>query len=371
MLTYSQLRKLLENFPKYQGSKKFPNFSVVNEGFPGKFNLSFVEAEWMKLFHNFIRISRSLIYTKIQPVIRDNDFVKIIIPKKRDSYKYLGLFDMADISGCVTLTNQKKWQEIARFTIDSMWIFLIDTLKLDSDKLFIKIFNGGKISEVTKGRYNIDRYIEADKFGMNEWKKMGINESNFILDNTRDTLLTLYLNQPTPWGYRTEILYDIGKDELLDIGTVEYVIWEPIIKDGKIIGIKPWNCCFVINLVGVERILMVKNKLDHIVKCDHIYPLYKKIENLCDDKTDAFLMTESLRVIHRVIADSNGYKNLSRNKKRIFRYYLNTIKNFKTNEDILKKLLSKNAELQPCYPELKKSVGLTTKEILDYKKANF
>jgi len=361
--------------PRWSGTKKFPKTSVVNEGFLGTFNISFSEPEQLATFNSFLKFTKPLVYTKIQPCIRTEDFLTKIV-KKIDLYKYLGLFEMADTSGCINLPNKTHLEKSAIFTIESLWDFLIEKLNLNPDKLYIKYFAGGNIKKVTSGKYKINKIVPPDKISIKKWQELGLKKENLLPDKSRDTFLALYLRRPTYWGYRQEILYDIGKgkNNLLDIATIEYNLWAPVIKNDKIINIKEWDCVFSISAIGVERILMIKNQFKNIMECDHIKPLYDKILKDANNKNkkEVHIATEALRVIHRILTDCKSYENLSFNRKKKIRKYFFYLKQsldkleIPITEKNISRYLKLNAKLQKYYLELKQGVKTTTKDFLGY-----
>ncbi len=371
-MLYSHLREELQKFfSKYPGLEWKKPVSVINDAFPGTFNLSFNEPEHLELFGSYIDYPRPLLFGKIQPVIRYNDFLEKIIPGK-DTYKYLGLFDMGGIS--LSYPDNKNLKKVVEQIIELGFQFLIENLCLDCKKLFIKLSNGGMISDITRGKYTFNKKILPDFISIEKWSKLGINEKQIIFDSSRDTFLSLYLfGRPSPWGYRTEILYDIGKgtdpDNLLDIGTIEYLPWRPVIKNGEIIDIIENSSFNALIVFGLERLLLVKNSLNHIVECDHILPLYQKIvsDSKIPKSHEHFLLTEALRVVHRILIDKVTYnKNLKRHRRKKLKHYLTVIADlfYKLNikkEKIIDYLVL-NSELNKFYPELK-NIDLIIEEI--------
>ncbi|MFC1651763.1 hypothetical protein ACFL24_01225 [Patescibacteria group bacterium] len=373
-MKYIELRKILENFPKYPGTKKVKPASVVNKGFPGKFNLSFSEPDQIKEFNSLLNYDHDFIFTKIQPVIRHEDFSNEIIPATTKYKDYLSLFDMSDITSGITLHNNSKLEKVVKFITESTWNFFIKEMGFDPNKLYVKVFAGGSVEKVSQSKYLIKKDIKPDELSIKEWQKLGLKKSNLIFDKTRDTLLTLHVGQPTPWGYRCEILFDVDindKKELLDIGTTEFFYWRPIFENDEIVNIKNWESLFALSVVGVERILMAKNKFRRIIECDHIYPLYQKIlkDSSKKDEHKITILTEAIRTTHRVLTDCKAYSNLSVHRKKILAKYIQQInrclKELDISQDKIKNYLKLNAKLQSVYPELSKSINSVNEEILD------
>lgn len=369
-MEYKELRKLFEeHFSSFPNVKKYGNYSVINKGFQGNFNLSFSEPEMLEEFGSLINIKHDLLYTKIQQCIRIEDFLQILVPLSKKSYQYLGIFDLAGI--CLCYSNSKDIINQTKNLIKHHWNFLINKLQLNSNNLFIKCFNGGNIFKVTNGKYKINKKIEKDNVSINEWVKLGLPQKNILLDNTRDTLLALHLDKPTPWGYRTEILYKLKNGDFLDIGTIEYFLWKPVFKNGNIVDITKWEYCCCLAGFGLERLNFVKNNLKHIRECNHINPIFTQILNDSKNKNEdqSFLLTECIRTSQRILTDSKGYATLSIHRKKKLTKYIQEmfrlLENLEIPKEKIKGYLKTNAKLQPWYPELNKNIDLVYRELIE------
>lgn len=94
LLTYVELREIIKKaYSKYPGVIFKDKYNVINDGFPGTFNLSLNEPEHLDAFGSFIDYNKNLFFAKIQPVIRSNDFEPKII--KNPTNKHLSLFEIA------------------------------------------------------------------------------------------------------------------------------------------------------------------------------------------------------------------------------------------------------------------------------------
>lgn len=369
VLTNKQLRKIIEDLPRAKGTKKFPNYSVVNDGFPGKFNLSFTEAEMLDEFDSYLNITHDLIYSKIQPCIRNIDFEKLV--KDKNNKTHLALFDLADIHGQLILSSNEKIEEKLRFAIEHIWKFLTNVMKFSPDQIYISSFAGGTVHQITKGKYDFKKELPKEELALKIWKELGLLTNNNIITTNRETFLSLNLQRPTPWGYRNEIFVKIN-GKLLDVATLEYLIFEPKFKDEKIVDITPARFLLIVSGCGVERILMAKNKFRRIIECDHIFPIYKEVLRLGkkEDEHKSLIVTESLRAIHRVFTDCKGYSNLSKTRKELIKKYLralrNNLKYLEVPKEKIKSLLALNSKLQDYYPELKNGEKQTYEDILKY-----
>lgn len=366
VLTNKQLRKIIEDLPRVKRTKKLLNYSVVNDGFPGKFNLSFTEPEMLDEFDSYLNFSHDLIYSKVQPCIRNIDFEKLLEDKNDNTH--LALFDLADIHGQMILSSNKEMEEKLRISIKHIWNFLTKTMEFLPEQIYISSCKGGKSKDVTNGRYDIKKEIPKEELAVKIWREVGVKNIKFT---NEETFLSLNMQRPTPWGYRNEIFVKVN-GRLLDIATLEYLLYEPIFKNGKIIDIKIGNFLLVVSGVGIERMLVAKNNYKKIIECDHIFPIYEEVLKLArkEDEHKSLIITESLRAIHRVFTDCKGYSNLSKTRKELIKRYLralrDNLKYLEIPKEKIKSLLALNSKLQDYYPELKKGEKQTYEDILKY-----
>lgn len=365
-MTIQELREKLQKFPKYPGAKNYPPASVCNDGFPSCFNLSMSEAEMHELWGQYLKYDADLIYSKIQPCIRHQDW-QTILEDKENNYRYLSLFDMSDVGGLIIQKDNSKHQESTEFSINSMINFL-KSLNLDMKKLRIAYFEETNIKLATDGKYNLDQNFPTDPM-LPYWKEsFGFSESQFIPNHNRDTMLALNIfGNPTPWGYRNEIFYE-HKGKLLDIGTVEHLAQVPVFNEkNEVVDVKPFEHSVAISAVGIQRIAMIVNDLENAWDVDNIKPMVEKAKELFGTSDhEAMVITQSLRVIHRIITDGKNYNQLNDRRKEYFRKFLKPLlSNLKNEADFekIQTLLEMHANLESSYPELENSTRQTLEEI--------
>lgn len=365
-----QLRKIISDCPKFSGTKTVNPASVCNDGFPGTFNLSYSEAEMVENFGQYVDYDKDLIYSKIQPVMRFQDWSHIA-GRDEHSYRYLSVFDLADIGGAIILKNGNNWENVARFSIDSLVAFLFEKLQLDKSKIRISYFAGGDVSQVSNGKYDLKFDLPRDNT-VEFWKTHGIKNDQLVADRTRSTLLALNVfGLPTPWGFRHEVNYLHG-GKLLDIGTFEYLFYRPIFENGKLVDLRRWEHLFATSAVGLERLLMVKSNFTRVTDCAHIKPLIESALELASHKNyqQAEILCQALRAIHRIVSDCGGYGNLSRQRKEKLRTFYKAVimcqnkLGIELGKGYLETLLRQNAGLQSFYPELETSVERSAQEIV-------
>jgi hypothetical protein len=358
-MTHQELRVLLEKYPKYPGTVHIPHSPIVHVGFPGNFNISFGEGPILAKFGNYLDNPEPYYFSTIQPCIRVNDLNVVMA---RDP-THLMLFDMADVAGLIssinTTASQKK--EMSEHTIRSTFDFLINTLGLDPKRFIVSYFAGASIDEATKGKFAFDRQIEPDPF-IHTASEFGIGEEQLVPDRSRTTLLSLNLTPPVCWGYRNEVLYRVDNlAEPLDIGSIENLLWQPILKDGVITSIEDSKNFWTFSVVGVERLLMLVNNLSKVFEVNSISPLVRNIGELTHGATeqDLRVCAEFVRVFHRITADIGDFSVLSESRREKLipfrRYFLTKCQMLGIEyRKVLPNLLASNAKLQNYYPELGK-----------------
>lgn len=362
-----ELKKIILNLKRQPNQKVIKPAPVIHEGFPSCFNLSFAEYE---MYHSFggqyLDYDRGLLFSKTQPCIRHQDW-KSILNQDKDSYRYLSVFDMVDVGGMLIFIDSSKQNEINKIVINSFLDF-IDIVGLDKSKLVISYFESCSINEATAEKYKIDKIIPTDPM-LNYWIEKGLNKKQLIPDKTRDTFLSLNIfGKPTPWGYRNEIHYKYN-GELLDIGTVEFLPFSPVFKNGEIFNVTKNKHAVAVSAIGFERVLMVLNDLDFIWEIDTILPLVEALKEKSFLQNDSVVFVQALRAIHQIVSDGGLYKSLNKRRKEYARklFYSSVYKlsnDYNIDIDFIERLLEMNAGLQKSMV-LEKGIKNTISEIID------
>ena len=380
MVTYKSLRDKLQNLEKYEGCVKIDRPPVINEGFPGQFNVSFTEHPWLKEHGRYLDFDHDYVFTTVPSCIRWNDIydenTKSSKLEGEDSWRYLGVFEMADLIGMIGLSKRTDTLDLQKKQASSL-VKLLESLGISKEQIYPSYQIGGDVPKVTDGRYDFSYKIHPDEIGRQILLEQGIPEENLIKDKTRDTLLALRLERQlpngkgktqikTPWGYRNEINVNIGTKEnpkYVDIGTLERFVWKPIYEKGKIVGLEDIEDEVSIGAVGLERLCMVANGLDSVQEIDCIKPFY----DILPIGSQRVLVGEGLRTLHRIYSDMKKYGiELTRSRKKKVKRMLRTILDFSLSIKDIEKLLKVNAENQPWHPELNEGVNFCLKEIQDY-----
>ncbi|MFA5070439.1 MAG: hypothetical protein WC528_04110 [Patescibacteria group bacterium] len=377
-MNFYDLRNKIGRYKKFSLVTTLEKSSVVNEAYPGQFNLSFTESKWLDKFDNYIDVNEDFFFSTIQPVIRYNDFKNQILTNKT-AHKHLALFDMADLVGAGVFVDKNSGNNFTILEIQE-FIKLFLELKISLDRVYVSSFAGAKVNEATRGKYKFEKFIPPFEFGRNQWVKNGIPSKNIIPDKSRDTFLALNLyGRPTPWGYRNEIYIKSSAGELIDIATLEHLIWCPVFKDGEIIDLVDYEHFVGLNVIGVERLCMIINDFTNISQCEHIYPLILAIKkvSLNYNYHSAFTVVESVRAVHRIIADIDKPSNLSKTRHTKFNDYLealyihlNMLK-ISDKMGVLEKIFELNAKINPHYPELQSAANNAKKTVEAYFEVRF
>ncbi|MGV8150422.1 MAG: hypothetical protein ACP5NV_01715 [Candidatus Woesearchaeota archaeon] len=354
-ISYSTLRENLKNWPKENGTKHVGRSLLINKGFPGTFNLSYSEENMLNEYGGYVNFDHDYFFTKIQNCIRPQD----LNPREEDTWKYLGVFEMGDIIGELNYSKMPKTE--SRYKNIRALIDFFESNGIPKKKIFPSYQIGGSVKEITKGKYLFDCRIPSDP-SRDIFIEFGIPEKNLIPDNTRDTLLALSLNQTTPWGYRNEINVDVGTERLLDVATLEFFIWNPVMEKKTITGLVNSDSGAAINVIGLERFNMAINGFERVQDVDYIKPFYDRFGR------ENYLAGENLRALHALFSDISYYGlPLSGHIREKIRGILRRIP--KLPSTTLKDALSANAELQPWHPELKEGIDATIERIERYRAA--
>ncbi len=376
-MNYENLRNFLQEEKKYPKCKKIKRCPLIHEGFPGTFNLSFAEYDTLNEFGRYTNFDHDFIFSTIQSCLRPQDLLENI-KQNLNLWKYLSVFEMSDIIGQIIL-KEEKVKEVHSFQLKRL-INILTKLGLKKENIFPSYHRGGKISEITEGKYCFDFVVPEDTFTKEQFIKVGIPKENLIPDSTRDTFLSLHLHMPTPWGYRNEINYNIGTQEnpiLLDIATLEYFLWEPVYSSEtevskNIIGLKPIKNTVSVGGIGVERLCMAINNLKEIQEVDYLHKFYDNLKLIYPNltKEEGIKFGESLRALHRIFSDieSNKINHLGSNRKNKIKWFLQILFEYvkEFNEEELSKLLKVHSEVQPWHKNLLKGIKPTIERIETY-----
>jgi len=366
-MTYKDFLATIDGYYQKIGLEKWPAAPSFHDGFPGNFNLSLSEYEFLNQNEDFFNLKKDMVYVKNQPCIRHNDFSHIDNPNG-DSYRYLLRFTMAPVGGIVWKKDISLKEKETKKAIFNLLNFLTNECNLDKNKIYIQYLKSDKIKVLTEGKYDFNCQIPNDP-NLKYYLDFGIPKNNFIPISNRDGLLALNVyGRPTPWGYRNEIFYDYN-GKLLDIATFDSLVFQPILdQQNKIINLKLYPYTLVVGAIGVERLLMILNGFKDINDIDLINEPAVVLRPYTDPRS-AKQLVQTLRAIQLIIADGGWYKNLGKRRREKMRDFYKFIQKITENNkipvEVLGKVLVQVADLEPNLPQLEKAIDDT---ILEYER---
>ena len=124
MIPYARLRALLAGWPKYPACQPVRRAPLVTAAFPGGFNLSSTEHHWVRELGGYLDWDRDYVFTTIQSCVRLADFALLPTP---DGARYLGVFEMGDLSGEIALRARPDYGPLQRWQIAEL-VRLLGTL---------------------------------------------------------------------------------------------------------------------------------------------------------------------------------------------------------------------------------------------------
>lgn len=384
MIPYARLRDRLRDWPKYPGCRPVARAPIITRAFPGTFNLSFTEHHWLQEYGGLLGWDHDYVFTTIQSCIRIGDFA---LQPTEAGPRYLGVFEMADLCGAITLRSRPDYHALQASHIGEL-VRLLGDLGIPPERIHPSYSAGGRIIDLTAGRYRFDCVIPPDLLSREAFLLAGVPHANLIADATRATLLSLHLHRPTPWGYRNEIHVNVGAagcPVLINVATVEYLLWRPRFRDGEqrreeIVGVEPLEGGALLIACGLERLAMVANGLGRVHDVDYLRSFYEALEAVLGRALGPsdYLAGESLRALHRILADlqfhpeadvrswEDGLARLSIRRRRKLARLKRCIPARLRDTD-LERLLLVHARAQPWHDYLDRAIEPTCRSLGEYR----
>ena len=386
MIPYCELRDRLLNWPKHPDCRPVLRAPLITPGFPGTFNMSSTEHHWLQEYGGYIDWDHDFVFTTIQSCVRLNDFAHLAGESGRN---YLGVFEMADLSGEIALRERPDYVEAQHWQVREFVRFLAQ-LGIGPGRVHASYCAGGKVAELTSGAYGFDFDIPADEATHRALLDAGIPGCNLIPDCTRDTLLSLHIHRASPWGFRNEIFIDIGtagQPQLLDVATAEHLKWNPVFRGSgdreNIVGLESIRNGYFGLSFGVERLCMAVNGARRVQEVDYLQPFYRTAERIAGHAlTDRdYYIGESLRALHRIYTDchfhseasvrvdKNGHTSMGLKRRKKAALLKRNIPLALTRAE-LELLLAAHTEAQPWHEHLAEGIELTIEEIGEYRESH-
>jgi hypothetical protein len=386
VIPYAALRRRLEAWPKHPSCRPERRAPLVTPAFPGAFNLSSTEHHWLREYGGFLGWDHDYVFTTIQSCIRLGDFARI---GTEDGARYLGVFEMADLCGEIALAHPPDYPALQAWQIGEL-VRLLGSLGIPPDRIHASYAAGGRVADLTGGRYRFADAIPPDHLSRDAFLAAGVPEANLAPDATRATLLALHLHRPTPWGYRNEIHVDVGTfrhPRLVDVATAEYFLWRPRFRGAEfrredIVGLDPLDAGATGIGCGLERLAMVANGLARIHKVDYLIPFYESLAAVLGRtlKLRDYPVGESLRALHRIEADlrlhpavyardgKDGLPRLSASRRKKLARLKRCIPRRIRPPD-LERLLLIHTRSQPWHEGLEAAIEPAVRSLVDYRRS--
>ncbi|MBI4146367.1 hypothetical protein HY489_03450 [Candidatus Woesearchaeota archaeon] len=367
-MTLQELTGKLRQLHERSGTQYTPQTSVVSPLFPGQFNYCLDERHLFEKYGNLIDLQEEH-FQKIQPAIRLADFDTAYGKQSPNGNDHLGTFTLSTVSGGHVISANEGTHQYD-IAVKGMLDFM-RSIGLDESRLKVTYFSGNTAKNVEASRKKngqskrvlVESYIPADDLAVQTW---GEYSKELALEgcNTRDNFLTTNWDVTTaPWGYRNEILYNMPDGRWLDIGTIERCTMRPVVEqrgDGLeryVTDIKPWDKCFVVDSVGLERLALALEGRESIYATSLLEPLAGTGYALAE--------LESARMLHRVFSDAD-WKSLSPRRKEKTNALMRKLD--ERSLDGVKDILRLNArQYASIFPELAKSVDACISELAAYR----
>lgn len=360
--------KLIRKYHNHLGYPRIPQTSVVSPIFPGQFNYCLDERHFLEKYGNFIDITEDENFQKMMPVVRLADFDgNYSESQKWKSLYHLTTFTMTTIGGGHVLPSEQAVGYYHK-SVETIVDFLTNWVGLDPKRLFVSYFDGkASLKEIEKSKKTADQELRmesddvpyAHDLAVELFVKQGIPKENLQPNPTRDCfLITNWDITHVPMGYRNEIHYRLDDGNLLDIATVEWLIYEPNVEVREGIkyvkGLKPWHHFFCINGLGIERLLVARKGSGTIWDLNEFKDMLKCGLEVAE--------IEAVRVLHRVYSEVK-HEDLSSSRREKLNHLLGIVRPCSLDKILL--CLEANAlAYKKIFPELGQSIDYTMLRII-------
>ncbi|MFN3966680.1 MAG: alanine--tRNA ligase, partial [Endomicrobiia bacterium] len=332
----SQIRKEFLDFFKNYDHNVVPSDSLIPKSDPSLLFTSAGMVQFKKFFLGEEKMNPPRAVS-CQKCFRTSDLEKIgYTPRHLSFFEMLGNFSFGDY--------------FKKSAIEWAWEFLIKTLSIPEDKLYITVY-------------------KEDDEAYNIWKKIVKEERIYKLSEE-----TNFWNMgPTgPCGPCSEIIYDLGKeigcgkktcapgcdcDRWLEVWNLVFTQFDRQ-QDGKLLPLPQKN---IDTGMGLERLCAVVNNKNSVFETDLFLPLIKEIEeilekNYTSKKSSSIkIISDHVRGLTFLIGDGILPSNEGRGYilRRIIRRAVRQAKLLGINKPFLYKLSAKVVEvMKDVYPEL-------------------
>lgn len=263
MLTISEILQEITKYFVWKGYPLEKSTDLISPAFPSTFNPSAAHCQVMELIGQKCPLEKPRKFFVVEQCFRHVDIDKVGRSHHSSSFQMA-----AYVFGAAFASLSKK--EI----IETGYNYLVKELGLDSNKLLITTFGGGKVK---------NQFFESDEDSFRVWKELGILQ-NKLLPVAGPRNFIYLQREGDAAGPRSEIYYDRGEKYDVD----RYVEIASIIFETH--RFSKGQLAFSNNVVaggafGVERLLMVLNGFRTIYETDIFTSLVSTVENFVANRT--------------------------------------------------------------------------------------
>ena len=360
----------LKQWRRKSGVPEIPKTSVVSPLFPGQFNYCLDESHWLEKTNSFLDMPFDDHFQKTMPAIRLADFEHFYKGESQPDGTHLATFTIGTVGGG-HLVDAEEGNVYYLRALQGMLEFLTEVIGLERNRIVVSYFCGGMTArEIAGTRKTEDQrskvltefVVPVDTCSESALREVGLYWNQRMACNTRDNFLTTnWYVVRAPWGYRNEIFYRMDDGSLLDIATIERLVYAPICeeRDGEwyVVGVKPWDRALIIDAIGIERVTLAKQGSGRI----NDLPELKEMNDIGLTEREA----EALRILHRVYTDMRWQQIESKQRRTKLNCLMRILENVPIKK-IARALAAHARAYDVIFPDLERGTHATLQELMEY-----
>lgn len=277
------INKLLNKFRKFClecGFETKPSIGLLSPVFPHEFNVSGGHNYAMEILNNPYLIKPLKKYSLFEKCFRRIDLERVGYSNRHLSFFQIALFAYAGDKELVT----KVFEE----GIVNMTTFLTQILEIPKERLVVTVFDGGKVKNLILPKEPLFKIWKNNFFSPEQIVPIQ-GRRNLVFSESEGASVC-----PT-----CEIFFDRGKqleksNRFVEIGSINLYKHIYRHKNNRLDNTTNW---VQINVVGIERLLMILQDVRTIFDIDCISPIVKIIESNLQNPLEKEIFTSSIMII--------------------------------------------------------------------------
>lgn len=348
--------QLVANYRRFAERENLPEIvpgRIVNDVAKTTFNYS-MEEPILREFGSYFEVDHPYSFSTLQPCIRTGDFVDIRSGKIGDHASLFHIFP-ADFR---MDPRASEWQALHRLVVGRLVQFLFVEARLDPAHTFVTCFGGGRPNDFCPSLVERHAVLPADTDTIDTFLRAGVPAQNIEQSSSAGTFLVTFAEDDDFYsGCRYEVFADVA-GRRVEVATGEALFLRQVREGGQTVALRPMEASVGAAVLGLERLLVAINQLPTVFHCDHIQPLWQDLTTGSGDPrfVPAIKLVDALRAAHLIWADTQGGSGLNSSLKERLRAFIATILDgaeaINLDEREMRRLLLRNAELQPWLPQL-------------------